>query len=123
MDISGIARIAHEVNRGYCASLGDYSQPCWEDAPDWQRESAIHGVEFHLKAIAEGRDIKPSDSHEAWLKEKVEQGWKYGPAKDPEKKEHPCFLPYNQLPQEQRSKDYIFGAVVRAVASEVSVFS
>lgn len=123
MDIFRIARLAHEVNRGYCASLGDYSQPAWEDAPEWQRQSAIHGVEFHLKAIAEGRDLKPSDSHDAWLKEKAEQGWKFGLVKDADKKEHPCFVPYDQLPQEQRSKDFIFGAVIRAVASDASVLA
>lgn len=48
MNIEQIARIAHETNRVYCATLGDTSQPAWDDAPDWQRQSAIKGVEFHL---------------------------------------------------------------------------
>ena len=37
-----------------------------------------------------------------------------GPVKDPEKKEHPCFLPYDELPLSQRIKDYLFTAVVEA---------
>lgn len=32
-----VAHVAHEVNRAYCQSLGDNSQPTWEDAPHWQR--------------------------------------------------------------------------------------
>lgn len=40
---------------------------------------------------------------------------KFGPVKDPERKEHPCFVPYDQLPAAQRAKDHIFNAVVRAV--------
>ena len=43
-----IAKVCHEANRAYCEALGDYSQTTWEKAPDWQKESAINGVQFHL---------------------------------------------------------------------------
>lgn len=43
-------------------------------------------------------------------------GWKYGPVKDPERKEHPCFVPYDGLPPEQRAKDYLFRAVVHQLS-------
>jgi hypothetical protein len=104
-----IAKVAHEVNRAYCAAIGDLSQPAWEDAPDWQRSSAIKGVQ---------EVMTPEQRHESWLADKREAGWKYGPVKDPEKKEHPCFVPYAELPLEQRVKDYLFGAVVAAMKGE-----
>jgi len=109
IDYAKIARVCHEVNRAYCQSLGDNSQPAWEDAPDWQCNSALAGVTF----IAGNPRAGPSASHESWLGEKARDGWKYGPVKDPEKKEHPCFVPYGDLPAEQKAKDYIFGAVAR----------
>lgn len=102
-----IARICHEVNRAYCNSIGDTSQPSWDEAPQWQKESAVNGVNFHLN-----NDTTPEQSHENWLKEKIATGWVYGPVKDPEKKEHPCMVPYDQLPLEQRTKDYLFKAIV-----------
>lgn len=105
-----IAMVAHEVNRAYCAAIGDTSQPAWGDAPDWQRESAIAGVEAHANG-----GLTPEQSHESWLEQKRRDGWSYGPVKDPEKREHPCFVPYNELPQEQRVKDYLFGAVCKAM--------
>lgn len=108
-DIERAARTAHEVNRAYCAALGDHSQPNWEDAPDWQKDSAIEGVVFHLNG-----DHPPEASHNKWLEFKKQDGWKYGPVKDAEKKEHPCFVPYDQLPKEQQVKDYLFRAVVHA---------
>lgn len=111
MQINEIARVAHEVNRSYCAALGDDSQPPWESAPEWQKTSAINGVAFHL----DNPEASPSHSHEQWLKEKAEAGWKYGPVKDPEKKEHPCFCAYEELPVEQRAKDYLFRGVVHAL--------
>ena len=107
-----IARIAHEVNRAYCEALGDNSQPSWEDAPDWQRSSAVNGVEFHLKNPNAG----PDHSHNEWLNEKEANGWNWGPIKDVEKKEHPCFVEYDALPVEQKAKDYIFRGVVLALS-------
>lgn len=107
MNIEQIAKTCHEVNRAYCQSLGDNSQPDWKDAPDWQKQSAINGVKFHM----ENPEAKPEDSHKSWLKEKETAGWKYGTVKDAEKKEHPCFVPYNELPVEQQLKDALFIAV------------
>lgn len=112
MCIESIAKVCHETNRAYCQSIGDNSQPKWVDAPDWQKQSAINGVKFHL----ENPDAKPSHSHGEWLKEKEATGWKYGPIKNPETKEHPCFVPYEQLPEEQKKKDSLFIAVVHALA-------
>jgi len=111
MTLENVAQVAHEINKAYCHSIGDNSQPSWENAPDWQKSSAIHGVDFHLN----NPDATPEMSHEAWLKEKELDGWKYGPVKDAEKKEHPCFIPYNQLPDEQRSKDYLFRQIIHSL--------
>jgi hypothetical protein len=109
METTQIARIAHEINRAYCASIGDNSQPAWEDAPDWQKDSAVKGVELHL-----ANELTPEQSHEAWTAHKLAEGWKYGPVKDSEVKEHPCMVPYNELPLEQRTKDYLFKAVIHS---------
>lgn len=112
--VLAIARVAHEVNGDYCRSLGDYSQPSWEQAPDWQKASALVGVRMHL----ENPDATPEDSHKSWMAQKEAEGWVYGPVKDPAKKEHPCMVPYAELPQEQRSKDFIFRGIVHAIARE-----
>ena len=109
-----IARICHEVNAAYCAALGDHTQTDWEHAPEWQQQSAIKGAELHLANPNLGVDA----SHNAWMDEKRETGWTYGPLKDPVKKEHPCFVPYADLPTEQKAKDFIFRGVVHAVARE-----
>jgi RyR domain len=109
VSVEEIAKVCHETNRAYCLSQGDASQMPWEQAPEWQKESCIKGVLFHL----EHPNSKPSDSHESWLKEKLSTGWKYGPAKDPDKKEHPCCVPFEQLPKDQQAKDFLFITIVR----------
>lgn len=112
MRINDIARLAHEVNRAFCASIGDHSQVAWHEAPEWQRQSAVSGVRFNIG----NPDAPPSATHDNWLRDKAADGWVYGLVKDPAKKEHPCMVPYDHLPPEQRTKDYLFQAVVRALA-------
>lgn len=112
--IEQTARVCHEANRAYCQTIGDDSQPSWDDAPEWQRDSAIKGVKFHIANLSVGTKPLPSSSHESWLEEKRAEGWRYGPVKDAEKKTHPCFMPYAALPLEQRLKDYIFAAICEA---------
>ena len=112
MDNQLIAKVCHDANRALCTTHGDLSQVPWEEAPEWQRQSAIHGVEF----CRANMDAPASANHDSWLKEKLDTGWKYGPVKDAEKKEHPCLVPYEQLPVEQQKKDALFKAIVAALA-------
>lgn len=103
------ARATHEANRARCFAHGDASQRPWGDAPEWQRKSAVNGI---LGVLAGNT---PEQSHEGWLAEKVADGWIWGSVKDPDKKTHPCMVPYAELPPEQRAKDAIFVAVARAI--------
>lgn len=111
--IEQIARICHEVNRVYCATIGDDSQKPWDGAEDWQRESAIDGVRYAIN----NPEATPRDQHEAWMLAKAAAGWKYGTVKDAATKEHPCMVSYLDLPLEQRLKDYLFRAIVDAFST------
>jgi hypothetical protein len=112
MTIEQIARICHEANAALCDGLGDHSQTSWDDAPEWQRTSAVSGVRFHF----ENPDAPANASHERWMREKLESGWRYGQVKDAEARTHPCIVPFEQLPPEQQAKDYLFRAIVHALA-------
>lgn len=108
--IERLCEYAHEANRIYCESIGDRSQKPWHLAEQWQRSATRAGVLHAIDYPASG----PQQSHAAWSKEKLDAGWKYGPIKDAEKKEHPCLVAYEDLPEEQRLKDVIFQTMVRA---------
>jgi hypothetical protein len=116
MTKENIAQVAHELNKAYCEATGDNSQPSWEEAPEWQKSSAINGVDMHLK----NPNATPEDSHKSWMAQKTEEGWKYGAVKNPETKEHPCFVPYNELPESQRAKDYIFRQAIHSLKKFLS---
>ena len=113
--IALIAACAHDLNRAYCAAMGDDTQLPWSEAAKWQKDSVIAGVEMHLA----NPDATPEQSHESWLDQKTKDGWKYGKKKDEKKKEHPCFLPYAELPAEQKAKDYIFRQAVHSISAAI----
>lgn len=88
----------------------------WSKAPQWQKDSILNGVEFwnkQLLYLAEGTAIHEAIaalaplSHENWMELKEKEGWTYGPTKDPSNKQHPCMVPYADLPADQKKKDEV----------------
>ena len=107
-----VARVCHEANRALQTLLNDPAvSPSWDDAPEWQRDSAVEGV--HAARQGAG----PEQLHEAWCRHKTEAGWTLGPVKDAEAKTHPCLVPYAELPAGQRVKDALFAGVVSALSA------
>lgn len=43
--------------------------------------------------------------HEVWAKMRMDQGWTWGPKRNDDKKKHPCLVPYDQLPEEEKVYD------------------
>lgn len=106
-----IAKACHEANRVWCQANGDNSQKHWQDAEQWQRDSAIAGVNFRLN----NPDAPESAQHDAWMADKEKDGWVYGNVKDADKKTHPCLVPFEELPEFQKKKDALFCAIVDAL--------
>ena len=112
--ITAIAKVCHQANKVWCESNRDFSQSNWEDAQEWQRQSAIKGVSFRIENPNAGHDAQ----HNSWMKEKVEDGWVYGEVKDAVKKTHPCIVPFEQLPLFQQKKDALFCAIVDSLKDQ-----
>lgn len=43
--------------------------------------------------------------HEIWAHERINQGWTYGEKRDDALKHHPCLVPYEDLPEEEKEYD------------------
>lgn len=107
MKHESIARVCHEANRALQIELGDLVSPPWEEVDPETRKSIIEGVKG---VLLEG--LAPRESHESWCEFKVKHGWVYGPEKDFEKKTHPNLVDYDELPEEQQTKDDLFYQIV-----------
>lgn len=113
LNLQQIAAVAHDANRRLQILQGDPApSPEWLDAPDWQRESAIDGVQAAIDGAT------PRQLHESWCAFKVADGWTFGPVKDADAKTHPCLVDYDDLPSEQRLKDALFAAIVQALTAD-----
>ena len=109
--IHSVAKICHQANKAWCEANGDNSQSDWNGSEEWQRKSAINGVNFRL----ENPDAPASAMHDNWSKEKLADGWVYGEIKDTNAKTHPCLVPFEELPEFQQKKDKLFSAIVDAL--------
>ena len=43
--------------------------------------------------------------HEVWAQSRMEQGWTYGPERNDQLKQHPCLVPYEELPEVEKAYD------------------
>ncbi len=45
------------------------------------------------------------NTHEVWAAERMREGWTWGPVRSDERKEHPCLVPYEELPEQEKDYD------------------
>jgi len=45
------------------------------------------------------------NAHERWAAQRLADGWRYGPQRDDTRKEHPCLVPYEALPEGEKIYD------------------
>lgn len=55
-----------------------------------------------LKPLAEEM---AKNVHEIWSQTRIAQGWTYGPERNDAEKKHPCLVPYEDLPEEEKVYD------------------
>lgn len=112
MEVALIAKACHQANKSICETYGDFTQKDWGEAEQWQRDSTVNSVKFAI----ENQAATPEHQHEAWMNEKLAEGWFYGDVKDSEAKTHPCLVDFYLLPRHQQAKDAVFSALVKALS-------
>lgn len=45
------------------------------------------------------------NSHDNWAKQRMSEGWTYGPERDDPTKKHPDLIPYSDLPDSEKEYD------------------
>ena len=57
------------------------------------------------RAVVELTELLARNTHENWARQRMDDGWKYGPRRDDERKEHPSLVPYEDLPESEKEYD------------------
>lgn len=55
--------------------------------------------------ILELRERMAEHSHDVWAAQRIAEGWTYGPRRNDTTKEHPCLVPYADLPESEKEYD------------------
>lgn len=55
--------------------------------------------------IIELREVLARNAHEIWSRQRFKDGWRFGPQRDDGRKEHPCLIPYEELPESEKEYD------------------
>jgi len=64
-------------------------------------------------AVQLAPDIRPlverlaEHNHDLWARQRIRDGWTYGKERNDQRKEHPCLVPYSQLPDSEKDYDRI----------------
>ena len=57
------------------------------------------------KELDELAELIAENVHEVWAQSRMEEGWTYGKERNDELKQHPCLVPYKELPEEEKAYD------------------
>ncbi|NLO38940.1 MAG: Ryanodine receptor Ryr [Ruminiclostridium sp.] len=50
------------------------------------------------------------NTHEVWSSQRIKDGWTYGEIRDDAQKTHPCLVPYDDLPENEKEYDRVISA-------------
>ena len=117
--------VIRERAKGHTPGINPSAVP-WEELEEVYKKSNIRVAEhIHTKLEAIDCDIAITNDwnmpvfefspeelellaqmeHKRWVEEKLDEGWRYNIAKDPEKKASPYLIPWEELPEVEKDKD------------------
>lgn len=74
--------------------------------PEDYHPNPIDGSGFQLNADLQSLTEKLAENaHDLWARERMAQGWTWGPQRDDGAKKHPCLIPYADLPESEKKFD------------------
>ena len=74
-------------------------------ARDWRPSPADTTAVEITPEIADLTEVLASNTHENWAHQRLVNGWRWGPRRDDERREHPCLVAYDDLPEEEKAFD------------------
>jgi len=57
------------------------------------------------REILELTELLAENAHDNWAKQRMSEGWTYGPNRDDTAKKHPDLIPYKELPESEKGYD------------------
>ena len=55
--------------------------------------------------LLELTELLAKNTHDIWAQQRLAEGWKYGATRNDKRKEHPCLVAYEDLPENEKEYD------------------
>src|SRR5262245_4870456 len=104
-DLRGCARVPFHAARPHDRWHADPSARAPDVSTEYRPEPIqTAGVTLgdDLLALAE---LLAKNAHDRWSSQRFSEGWRYGALRDDQRKEHPCLVPYEALPESEKAYD------------------
>jgi hypothetical protein len=118
LTVEQFGRLNHALRREVARIFGDGTvPPDWDDAPEWMHADSARDA----RELLGNPGMMAEDGHGRWMRQKIAEGWKWGPVRDDEKKEHPSIRPFDQLPPGERLKDLLRVSLAGSLSGYVAL--
>lgn len=64
-------------------------------------------------------ELLAKNAHDIWARQRMADGWRYGPERNDARKEHPSLLPYEELSESE--KDYDRNAAIETLKAIIAL--
>jgi RyR domain len=71
----------------------------------YQPQPIDTGAVVLTKEVLDLTELLARNTHDTWALQRLSEGWRYGPQRNDETKEHPDLIPYNELPESEKEYD------------------
>jgi class 3 adenylate cyclase len=72
----------------------------------WYKPAPFDASRITLsREISELQELLARNAHENWANLRMADGWRYGPNRNDAGKEHPCLVPFDELPESEKEYD------------------
>jgi DNA-binding response OmpR family regulator len=89
---------------GPTVGTGDTS-PSGEDQMNYEPRPIDTSEITLTPQILQLTEVLARNAHDIWARQRFADGWRYGQQRDDHSKEHPCLVPYEQLPESEKQYD------------------
>jgi len=81
-------------------------------------------ISKHDRSITVDIALLSEAVHEAWRQERKKQGWDYGPKRNDTRKEHPCMVDYEELPEQEQliDENSVISVIEALLENEYAIF-
>lgn len=106
---SRLAQAVSEANSVYRQYATSEPGRAWATMTNDEQRDVLLAVARTLEL----RTASAEECHAEWLKHREAAGWKYAEVMDPEKKESPYMMPWEQLKPEGKAKSELYLAILK----------